>query len=129
MNAPPLQGIWTHPSLGFPDQDEFISIDEVRGRIICFVVISVTPVTHAPMRIWYHAMSATSITARLRPTDPWRGIHEFQFEGERLMWTYAGGTHDAWRRLSPTEQPDWFDARLAAENSRMDVSEQSAFFT
>ena len=124
MSALSFGGIWTHPSLPFPDHAEFMSIDESRGRIIIFVVISIAPVKHAPMRHWYRAESATSFATRLRPTAPWR-IQEFQLDGDRLLWTYGGGTH-AWRRLLPNEQPDWLAARLATQNSEMDATDDCA---
>lgn len=101
-----------------------MSIDETRGRIITFVVIGIGPVRHVPMRSWYRPESATSITARRRQADPWR-VHEFQLDSDRLSWTYGGGTH-AWRRALPNEQPDWLDARLSNENSKMDATDQCA---
>ena len=55
MSAFSFGGIWTHPSLTFPDHAEFMCIDESRGRIITFVVISIEPVKHVPMRSWYPA--------------------------------------------------------------------------
>ena len=101
-----------------------MSIDESRGRIITFVVISIEPVKHAAMRFWYRPETATSITARLRPTESWR-VHEFQLDGDRLSWTYGGATH-VWRRVLPNQQPDWLDARLTTENSKMDTTDECA---
>lgn len=101
-----------------------MSIDESRGRIITFVVISIDPVKHAPMRSWYRPESATSIIARLRPTEPWR-VHEFQLNGDQLSWTYGGGIH-VWRRVLPNEQRDWLDARLTTQNSKMDATDECA---
>ena len=124
MSALSFGGIWTYPSLTFPDPAEFMSIDESRGRIITFVVISIEPVKHAPMRHWYRPESATSIAARLRPTDPWR-VTEFQLDDDRLLWTYGGATH-TWRRVLPNEQPDWLEARLATANAKMDATDQCA---
>jgi hypothetical protein len=99
-----------------------MSIDESRGRIITFVVISIEPVKHAPMRSWFRPESATSITARFRPTDPWR-VHEFQLDGDRLSWTYGGATH-SWRRVLTNEKPNWLDTRLTTENSKMDATDE-----
>jgi hypothetical protein len=122
MSAFFFGGIWTYPSLTFPDHAEFMSIDGLRGRIITFVVISVEPVKHVPIRSWYCPASATSITARLRPTEPWR-VYVFQLDGDHLSWTYGGATH-SWRRVLPNEQPDWLEARLANANSKMDALDQ-----
>ena len=100
-----------------------MSIDEARGRIITFVVISIDPVKHAPMRSWYRPESATSITARLQQNGTWRS-HEFRFEDGKLVWTYGNGTH-AWRRVLPDEWPAWLDEKLATQNSKMDATDEA----
>ncbi len=121
MSASSLGGIWTCSSLTFPDHAEFMSIDESRGRIIAFHVISIEPVKRAPIRSWYRPESDTSIAARLGPAQPWR-ITEFQLDGDRVSWISGSGT-STWQRLLSDEQPDWLDRRLTAENSKMDADE------
>jgi hypothetical protein len=124
MSAQSYGGLWTIRSSAFPEHHEFMFIDEGRGRIVTFVVIGVEPVQRAPMRSWYRPVSATSITARLRPTDPWRE-HEFRLDGDQISWTYGGATH-SWKRVSPESHPDWLDARLATEYSKMDATDETA---
>lgn len=124
MNAQSIGGIWTYPSVAFPGHDDFMSIDEERGRIIVFVVFSVDPLQRSPMRFRYRPESPNSITARLRATDSWR-VHEFRLEDDRMLWTYGGGNHP-WRRLPSHECPDWLDPRLETENSKMDAADNCA---
>jgi hypothetical protein len=99
-----------------------MSIDESRRRIIVFVVIGIGPVVHAPMRFWYRPESPTSIAARLKSTAPWQ-VHEFQLDGDRLAWRYGEGPQ-IWRRVLMNEQPDWLDAMLATQHSKMDAQNQ-----
>jgi hypothetical protein len=94
-------------------------IDEDRGRIITFVVVADDPPKRAPMRNWYQPVSATSISAKLRPTDAWR-VHDFFLEGDQLSWTYGGEVH-AWRRVRWQHRPEWLDACVATEYSKMDA--------
>ena len=122
MSASPLGGLWTYPSTTFPDHNDFMFIDEERRRIITFVVITDNPHKRAPMRNWYEPISVTSISARLRPTDEWR-VHEFRLDGDQLSWTYGGGQH-TWLRVPWEQRPDWLDARLATEYSKMDATEK-----
>jgi len=117
-------GVWTYPSLTFPQNNDFMSIDEVRGRIISFIVIGIDPVRRHPMSFWYRPVSATSITTRLRSSETWR-INEYEFEGDRLLWKYGGGAH-AWRRVPPNERPDWLDAMLMKVYSKMDATDVCA---
>ena len=123
MNASSFGGLWICPSPTFPPHDDFILIDEERRRIIAFVVAT-DDTKRAPMRNWYQPVSATSISVRLRPTDPWR-VHEFQQEGDRLSWTYGGGVH-VWQRIPWEQRPDWFDARLATAHAKMDATDECA---
>lgn len=83
MIASSFGGLWTYPSATFPTHNDFMFIDEERRRIITFVVFIANSDKRAPMRNWYEPASATSISARLRPTDEWR-VHEFQLDGDRL---------------------------------------------
>lgn len=124
MSASSLGGLWTYPSTTFPDHNDFMFIDEDRRRIITFVVITDDPLKRAPMRNWYQPASATSLSVRLRPTDAWR-VHNFQLVGGRLSWTYGGGVH-TWRRVPWEERPDWLDARVATEYSKMDATDERA---
>ena len=119
MSAFSIGGIWTYPSINFPSHAEYMAIDESRGRIITFVVISIEPVKLAPIRSWYRPVSASSVAARLQATEPWR-IHEFQLDGNRLLWKYTGGNL-ALRRIHSDEKPDWLETRLTTENSKMDA--------
>jgi hypothetical protein len=124
MSASSFGGLWTYPSTAFPQHDDFMFIDEERGRIITFVVIESDPLVRAPMRNWYRPVSATSISARLRPTDPWR-VHEFRLEDDCLFWN-CGGEVQSWRGVPWERRPDWLDARLAGEYSKMDATDQCA---
>ena len=122
MSEQPFGGIWAQRSLQSPDHDEFMCIDESRGRIITFLVRVIDPVKYGAMRHWYRPESSTSITARLHPADEWR-VHEVRLENDCLWWTYGGGTHP-WRRVLPGEQPEWLEARLAAAHVKMDAAEK-----
>ena len=101
-----------------------MSIDEARGRIVTFVVISPEPLKRQAVRNWFRYESPSSIATRLRLTDPWQ-LHQFHFEGDRIAWNHAGGVH-AWRRLAPSEYPDWLEGRLAKDNAKMDEAEKCA---
>lgn len=108
--------------MSFEEHDDFMFIDEDRRRLITFVVYAVDPLKRAAMRHWYQPVSATSISARLRPTDAWR-VHEFQLEDDRLSWTYGGRVHP-WQRVPWEQRPDWLDAQLATEYSKMDAIDE-----
>jgi hypothetical protein len=124
MSAQSYGGLWTIRSSDFPEHHEFMFIDEGRGRIVTFVVVSVEPGKRAVLRLWYRPESATSFAARLRPTDPWR-VQEFRLDGDQLSWTYGGVTH-TWKRVFPESRPDWLDARLATAYSKMDAMDEIA---
>ena len=124
MSASTFGGLWTYPSTTFPDLNDFMFIDEERRRIITFFVYTDNSHKYAPMRSWYEPASVTSISARLRPTCEWR-VHEFQLDGNRLSWTYGGRLH-TWLRVPWEQRPDWLDARLATEYSKMDAIEKCA---
>lgn len=124
MSTSQFGGLWTYPSTLFSQHEDFMFIDEVRGRIITFVVISIEPVKYIPMCSWYRPESATSITSRLRPIGSWV-VHEFQLDGDLLSWTYGGANH-AWRRVPANKQPEWLEASIATANSKMDATEQDA---
>src|SRR5688572_13706959 len=81
MSASQFGGLWTYPSTTHPTHSDFMLIDEVRGRIITFIVLSDGPLQHGAMRLWYQPASPTSIKARLRPTNEWR-VHDFQLDGD-----------------------------------------------
>ncbi len=124
MSTSPFGGLWTYPSTLFSQHDDFMFIDEIRGRIITFVVISIEPVKYISMRSWYNPESATSITSRLRPSESWV-VHEFQLDGDLLSWKYGGANH-VWRRVPKNKQPEWLEASIATANSKMDATEQDA---
>jgi hypothetical protein len=121
MSASGFGGLWTYPSITYPDHNDFMFIDEDRRRIITFVVFSVDPLHRGSMRNWYQPESSNSISAKLRPNDEWR-IHDFQLDGDRLSWTYGGRLH-TWRRTPWEDRPDWLDSNLASTNSKMDAEE------
>lgn len=99
-------------------------IDEDRKRIITFVVFTLDPLKRAGLRNWYRPASATSISAKMRPTDAWR-VHDFLLDGDRLSWTYGGEVH-TWRRVPWEERPDWLDARVVTEYAKMDAADECA---
>jgi hypothetical protein len=105
-----------------PNQNDFMFIDEERRRIITFVVITREPPNRASMRNWYRPESATSVAARLRPSDPWL-VFSFQLEGDRLSWTVEGNVQ-AWQRVPWAERPDWLEERLAKDNVKMYEAEK-----
>lgn len=119
-----LEGVWAYNSLNFPDYEEFMSIDESRGRIITFAIIGVDPTKYVPVRSWYHRESDTSIAMRLQANQEWQ-LHEFKFQNDLLLWTYGGKSH-SWRRLLPEEEPDWLQSRLVDANAKMDEDESPA---
>ena len=122
MSGTLLGGLWTYPSISFPDHDDFMFIDEVRGRIVMFVVVRDDPPERAPVRNWYQQDSATSISVRLRLTEPWR-VYDSQIEGNTLSWNYGGAVHP-WRRVPWKARPDWLDARLNSQYTKMDAAEK-----
>ena len=122
MSASSFAGLWTYPSPSFPQHHDFMFIDEDRQRIITFVVYAIEPLKRGSIRNWYLPVSAASISARLRPIDDWR-VHEFQLEGDRLSWTYGGKVHP-WQRVPWEQRPDWLDARLANDYSKMDAIDE-----
>jgi hypothetical protein len=107
----------------FPGEYDLICIDEVRERIIGFVVLEIAPVRYVPMRCWFHRESATTVAVRLNPTNDWN-LHHIQFAGKELFWTSSTGRLFTLNQVQPDQLPSWWDARLAAQNLKMDGAER-----
>jgi hypothetical protein len=121
-SAPSLEGVWTYRSLSFPGHQDFICIDEVRGRIVSFYVMSLDPLHYAPMYNWYRPESAKAIATRLRLDGEWQ-THVVRSAGDQLLLIHNGGPH-VWKRLPSAHYPEWLPGRLEAANKKMDEDEK-----
>jgi hypothetical protein len=123
MSASPFGGLWAYPSTLCPGEHEFAFVDESRGRVVQFVIVSAISLRRSQMRVWYRPQSATSIVSRLKREYPWRAW-VFVLDGDTLSWT-LGETIQTWRRASQEERPDWLDGQLAEAYSKMDAQEET----
>jgi hypothetical protein len=124
MSPLSLHGVWKHSAGASSEYDEFMCVDELRGRIVVFVVVDLPPVKRVPMRLWYRPESATSIAATLRPNGPWQ-ITAFHRDGDFTTWTYGGSDH-TWHRIADSEYPGWLVAAVATAHAKMDEAEKCA---
>ena len=118
-----LDGLWKSPSLTFPDHDDFMAIDEDRGRIIKFIVYTTDPLMRNPLRSWFRRISANSIEDEL-PDSHARRVWQFAIDGDQVTWR-SGNFVSTWTRVPWNQRPEWLDRQLAIQHSKLDAAEKS----
>jgi hypothetical protein len=121
MSMPAIEGLWTHPSSQFPEVNNLMRIDELRGRIILFVPVQADPVLRTSSAIWFRRESPNSIAARLWGDKRWR-LHTFEIQEDQIVWPVAG-QNQVWRRVPLDQYPDWLESSVAKAYARMDERE------
>jgi hypothetical protein len=123
MKPESFDGIWSCPSIIYPDIEEIICYDP-RKRIIQFVIADRNPLKRLPMKLWYVVESPSRLRLTSRPgLKTW--TCDFRFEHDQLILINRR-TEYRCRRLTPTEYPDWLEKELARAHAKMDEWESNA---
>ena len=126
MNDEPaagLSGLWRMPSDFFPGAYDYSHFDDIRGRLVSFVIVRRGILQWKPMHVWFRLHGPNTVVASVARRMPWQA-YEYRREEKSLTWVLAE-TLQVWERVPPGERPDWLDARLAESYTLMDARETS----